>query len=179
MTVINGNPTSSANLALQYPHQQPHQVQGQHAYIGAASYGGSSAIIGSSNSSMPGSSMRLTGRSSGDIVRNGSTTFFSHPPQQQPILGGGILAISGSSSSAVNAAAALNPPMAIVSGDDGERVPSTAVLTFPPSAATVSANPSNSINVQLISCVNINPESSNNNLMRIAFLFNFWRMILR
>lgn len=127
--------------------------------MGAASYGAPSSM----NNMVGGStSMRLVPRASNDPVRNNAaTTFFSHPPQQQPILGGGILAISGSSSSAVNTAAALNPPMAIVSGDERDGIPPTTVLTFPPATGSGVVNPSNSINVQLISCVNINPDNRN------------------
>lgn len=119
-------------MALQYPHQQPHQVQQQHAIYGAGGSGGSG------NNGTTVNVARLITVGVGSTRNSG---LFSHPSQHQPILGGGILAISGSNNT-VNAAAALNPPMAIVAGDDESgTLSSTTVLTFPPSA-TSAPNPS-------------------------------------
>lgn len=162
----NGNNSSSsaATIALQYPHQQPHQVQQQHAMLQPGTAG---AIYSSGNSSGNPSQISSVARYPGRTVeayRNGNT-IYSHS-SHQPILGGGILAISGSSSNAANAG---NTPMTIVSGDDVESggLTSTTVLTFPPPNSGVAVNHSNSINVQLISCVNINPESRNSFLLLI------------
>lgn len=160
ITVINTNSASTpANIALQqYPHQQPHQ--GQHALIGPAVYG-NAAMMGGSSNLVPGSGTRISGRHTDQTGRN--ITYYGHPPQQQQIVGGsgGIVAISGSSTGTVNSATAANHPMSFVTGDDGDIVNSSTLLTFPHTTGPVAVNTSNSINVQLISCVNINPDNSN------------------
>ncbi|ODN04360.1 Gamma-glutamyltransferase 5 [Orchesella cincta] len=134
--------SGTVNMALQYPHQQPHQVQQQHVIASVAGYSG--ALGGSAGSTTRLSDIGMMGRGQEAYKNNNPTSLFNHPSQQQPILGGGILSISGSTQSAA-AAASMNPPMALVSGDDGSGGGSTTVLSLPPGAVTV--NPRGGIDI--------------------------------